>query len=188
METFSHIKTVLGIILGLSITHALKGAVKLIEHPGRSRAYAVHLMWAFYMFLSTVYFWWFEIHLTEIKHWDFIKYIFLVIYVITYFTLAALLFPDDLRDYKDYRSYFFSRKKWFFGILALLFVFDSVDTYIKGPSYHLEMIKIYPIREFVHIIACLIAAWSNNKWIQLFIVSGFIIFQLFWIFHYYMNG
>jgi hypothetical protein len=33
MESFDYIKTVLGIILGLSITHLLKGAVKIIDHP-----------------------------------------------------------------------------------------------------------------------------------------------------------
>lgn len=188
METFSHIKTVLGIVLGLSITHSLKGAVKIIDHPGRPKAYPIHLLWAFYMFLSTVYFWWFEIHLTQIKHWDFLKYLFLIVYVTTYYTLAALLFPDELRDYKDYKSYFLSRKKWFFSILALLFIFDAVDTYIKGPDYQLAMSRVYPIRESIHIIACLIAAWSNNKWLQLVTVSAFIIFQFFWIWSYYMNG
>jgi len=188
METFTHIKTVLGIILGLSITHSLKGVVKIIEHPDRFKVYTVHLLWAFYMFLSTVYFWWFEVHLTEIKHWDFLIYLFLVIYVITYYTLAALLFPEDMKDYKDFRSYFLSRKKWFFYILAILFLFDALDTYLKGPGYHMEMLKVYPIREIIHITACLVAARTDNKWIQVSIVSGFIIFQLFWILHYYMNG
>jgi hypothetical protein len=33
MDFFSHIKSVIGIILGLSITHLLKGAAKQIQHP-----------------------------------------------------------------------------------------------------------------------------------------------------------
>ena len=188
METFTHIKTVLGIILGLSITHSLKGVVKIIEHPDRLKPYTIHLLWAFYMFLSTVYFWWFEVHLTEIKHWDFLKYLFLVIYVITYYTLAALLFPEDLRDYKDYKSYFLSRKKWFYYILAVLFMFDAVDTYIKGPDYHVEMLKVYPVREVLHIIACFNAARTDRKWVHMITVSAFIIFQFYWILNYYMNG
>jgi hypothetical protein len=188
METYSHIKTVLGIILGLSITHSLKGAVKLIDHPNRIKSYPVHLLWAFYMFLSTVYFWWFEVHLTEVKHWDFLKYFFLVIYVITYFVLAALLFPDDLRDYKDYRAYFYSRKKWFFSLLALLFAFDAVDTYLKGPGYQTEMLQVYPIREILHIAGCIWAANTEKGRVQLGIVLLFILFQVFWIMRYYLNG
>lgn len=188
METYSHIKTVLGIILGLSITHSLKGAVKLIDHPNRIKAYSVHLLWAFYMFLNTVYFWWFEVHLTEIKHWDFIKYLFLVTYVITYYVLAALLFPDDLRDYKDYRDYFYSRRKWFFSILALLFALDMIDTYIKGPHYQMQMLEIYPARAVLHICLCFWAARTQKNTQQLMIVLLFILFQFYWILRYYLNG
>ena len=188
METFTHIKTVLGIILGLSITHSIKGAVKLIDHPDRAKAYSVHLLWGFYMFLSTVYFWWFEIHLTEITNWTFIKYFFLIIYVATYYVLASLLFPDDLRNYKDYKAYFFSRKKWFFYILAILFLLDYIDTYLKGSNYQTEMLKVYPIRESIHIVACLIAARTNNKLLQLIIVLGFILFQFCWILKFYFTG
>jgi len=185
VETYAHIKTVLGIILGLSITHSLKGAVKFIDHPNRVKSYAVHLLWAFYMFLNTVYFWWFEVHLAQVQHWSFLKYFFLIIYVITYFVLAAILFPDDIKEYKDYREYFYSRKKWFFSILALLFAFDAIDTYIKGPGYLSEMLKVYPIREFLHISGCFWAMNTSKTWVQLFIVISFILFQFFWILRYY---
>ena len=76
METFAHIKTVIGIILGLSITHSLKGVVRIIEHPNKIKPYWIHLLWGFYMFLTTVYFWWFEVHLSEVTDWNFFKYLF----------------------------------------------------------------------------------------------------------------
>jgi hypothetical protein len=58
MDTFTHIRMVLSIIMGLSIAHSLKGAAKLIEHPKRYRPYWVHLLWAFYIFLLISHFWW----------------------------------------------------------------------------------------------------------------------------------
>jgi hypothetical protein len=187
LETFAHIKTVIGIILGLSITHSLKGAVKLIDHPGRIKSYPIHLLWVFYMFLSTVYFWWFEVYLTEIKHWDFFKYFFLICYVLQYYILAALLFPDDLRDFKSYKDYFYSRKKWFFSFLALLFVFDAFDTYIKGANYLTEIHWLYPIRAVVHIIACIFAMQSSNTRFHFILVLTFIILQAMWILKFYLN-
>ena len=71
METFAHIKTVIGIILGLSITHSLKGAITIIEHPTKIKPYWVQLIWGFNLFLTTIYFWWFEVHLAEVVNWDF---------------------------------------------------------------------------------------------------------------------
>lgn len=52
----------------------------------------------------------------------------------------------------------------------------------------MEMLKVYPIREIIHIIACLVAARTENKWVQMITVSAFIIFQIYWILNYYMNG
>jgi hypothetical protein len=133
METFGHVKTVIAIILGLSITHLLKGAAKLIQHPGRDKPYWIHLLWALYVFLLLVHFWWWEYHLNSIQRWVFPEYFFVITYITIYYVLCALLFPDDLRDYKGgFEEYFYSRKKWFFSVLALSFVADVVDTLIKG--------------------------------------------------------
>jgi hypothetical protein len=51
MDTFSHIKAVISITLGLSITHLLKGAAKQIQHPGRDKPYWVHNLWTLYVFI-----------------------------------------------------------------------------------------------------------------------------------------
>lgn len=45
MDFFNHIKTVISIILGLSIGCLLNGTVKFVQHPGRTKPYWVHLLW-----------------------------------------------------------------------------------------------------------------------------------------------
>jgi len=188
METYAHIKTVLGIILGLSITHSLKGAVKIIDHPNRSKFYSVHLLWALYMFLSTVYFWWFEVHLVEVQHWTFQKYFFLILYVTLYYIMSALLFPDDIKDYENYEAYYYSRKKWFFGFLGLIFTFDIFDTLLKGQHYFLHLQSAYPVRAGIHLILCGVAMFSEKRWLQMAIVLFFLIYQIVWILTFYANG
>ncbi len=42
---FLHIRVVMGIILGLSITTVLKGLAQIIEHPQRRGCSALHLGW-----------------------------------------------------------------------------------------------------------------------------------------------
>src|SRR5882724_3033688 len=136
MDAFGHIKSVIAIILGLSIAKLLQGAVKFIQHPGRNRPYWVHLLWALYIFILLVHFWWWEYGLRALSQWLFQEYLFIIVFITLYFVLCALLFPDDLGDYDgSYAEYFYSRRKWFFGVLAASFVADIVDTAMKGKQY-----------------------------------------------------
>lgn len=181
METFGHIKTVISMILGLSITHLLKGSAKLIQHPGRDKPYSVHLLWVFYIFLLLVHFWWWEYRLTEIKQWFFPQYFFVISYIMVYYVLCALLYPDDLRDYNGFEDYFYSRKKWFFGVLAASFVADFIDTLIKGQHYFLHFGVEYPLRNSIHFVLCLVAMQVSNKKFHYFLVLAFIVYELSYI-------
>jgi hypothetical protein len=181
MESFAHIKTVLGIILGLGLTHLLKGATKLVVHPGRAKGYWVHLLWALYVFIITIHFWWFEVYLESIKGWVFATYVFLVFYITLYYILSALLFPDDLNEYKGYEDYFYSRRKWFFGVLALVFAADIVDSLLKGKAYMAHLHWEYPVRNAIHIILCLAAIKISSKRFHAALVIVFLLYDLWWI-------
>ncbi|HWK07576.1 MAG TPA: hypothetical protein VNS58_28285 [Puia sp.] len=185
METFQHIKTVLSIILGLSITHLLKGTVKLIQHPGREKPYLVHLLWSLYLFLVLVHFWWWEYQLKVITTWVFGEYFFVIGYIITYYVLCALLFPDDLKDFDGYEDYFYKKKTWFFSVLAISFLADTLDTLIKGKEYFLISSVEYPIRITLHVGLCLLAIWINNKRFHLILVILFLLYELSFIWRMY---
>src|ERR1700733_6693827 len=116
METFAHIKTVIGIILGLSMTQLLKGVIKIVEHPKKYKPYWVHLLWALYIFFVVIHFWWWEVHLNDIKNWDFALYFFIIVYIMMYYFVCTLLFPEQLVDYEGYEDYFYSRRNWFFSV------------------------------------------------------------------------
>ena len=67
-------------------------------------------------------------------------------YAILLYLLCTLLFPDEMSDYSGFRGYFYSRKKWIFNFIALLFSVDVADTLIKGA------------RHFV--------VWSSTLWVR----------------------
>src|SRR3984957_14351400 len=118
MQTFEYIKSVISIILGLSLAKLLQSAVKLIQHPGRTKPYWVHLLWSLYLFLVLTHFWWWEYNLKRVTAWSFQAYFFLILYITIYFVLCALLWPDDVKDYGDrFEDYFHSRKKGFFAFV-----------------------------------------------------------------------
>ncbi|HTI10096.1 MAG TPA: hypothetical protein VL832_16120 [Puia sp.] len=186
METFDHIKSVIGIILGLSIAKLLQSAVKLIQHPGRTRPYWIHLLWSLYLFLLLTHFWWWEFRLKRVADWSFQGYFFLIIFITLYFTLCALLWPDDVADYDNrYEEYFYSRKKWFFAVLAASFVADIFDTMLKGKDYFLQATWEYPFRNAIHFVLCLVAIGVSNRRFHAVLVILFILYELLYILRLY---
>ena len=121
---FLHIRVVMGIILGLSITTVLKGLAQIIEHPQRRGCSALHLGWVAWTLISLVTFWWWEFRLIEVHRWTFETYLFVIVYCATWFLLCALLFPDDLREYGSYGNYLMQRRRWIFSVIAALTLLD----------------------------------------------------------------
>jgi hypothetical protein len=160
---FVHIKVVMGIIVGLSLTHLLRGSARLIQHPGRERTYWVHLLWVACIFLYLLDFWWWEFRLAEVTDWTLFLYLYLVLYALLLYLLCALLFPDDVRDYAGFKDYFYSRRRWIFGTLAIVLLIDIGDTLLKGKAYYAGLGIEYTLSILVYILACVIAMITASE-------------------------
>ncbi len=134
-DVFVHIRIIVGMVLGLSLTRLVTGLTRFVQHPKREQTYSIHLGWVLFMLLSIVYFWWFEFGLFFVPKWTFELYLFIISYAILFATIASVLFPDRMEEYSGYEDYFQSRRHWFYGLLALMFVVDVVDTALKGAAH-----------------------------------------------------
>ena len=181
MEIFSHIKYVIGITLGFSLAHLLKGTVKFIQHPNRVKPYITHLLWVLYMYLTLIHFWWWEFKLSEITTWYFFTYFFIVLYITCYYVICSILYPDDINDYKDYKDYFFSRRSWLFSFLSIAFLADIADTLIKGKEYFYHLGWELPVRNIAHLALCLMAIKIKNPKFHLFLVILFLVYEVSFI-------
>lgn len=183
---FTHIRIIIGVVIGLGLTHLLRHASHIVEHPHRNRVWWVHLVWVFSTFLYLVHFWWWEFHLDTIQHWNFLAYLFLILYAVLLFLLCALLFPEDLSDYNGYRDYFLSRKQWFFGVLTAVYLCDFVDTWLKGPTYLHALGPEYIVRGAVFVVLGLYAMRSRNvRFHGAFAVLG-LLYQISFILRMYL--
>jgi hypothetical protein len=182
MDPFTHIKSVLAIVLGLSLTHLLQGTLNLVLHPGKKKSYWVQLLWVFYVFLLILHFWWWEYKLTGIKVWSFAEYLFVTLYIINYYAIAWVIFPSNISEYEDsYETYFYARKNWFFSFLGFSFLLDVIDTLIKGREYFMHSGVEYDIRILVHIALCLLAIRISNRKFQAALVILFIVYEISYI-------
>ncbi len=180
-DAFIHIRIILGIVLGLSLTRLVSGLTRFVQHPQRERIYPIHLGWVVFLLLAITHFWWFEFGLSSLRHWTFEVYLFLIFYAATFVVLAALLFPDRMDEYKGFEDYFQSRRQWFYGFLALIFLLDLIDTRIKGADYFRSFGIEYPLRQAAFALCAIIAVFVPSRRYQAaFVIIG-LVYQLFWI-------
>jgi hypothetical protein len=180
-EVFTHVRIVMGMVVGLGITRLLMGVAGLVQHPNRARLSAIHLLWAVSVLIELTLFWWWEFELRALPRWSFAVFAFLVGYAVTLFMLAALLFPDKIDEYEGYEDFFLKRRHWFFGVFAATFVFDVVDTLIKGEPYFDNLGVGYLVQVPIGIALAGIAILTRNRRYHFALVSVHLIYQLWWV-------
>ena len=178
---FIHIRMVLSMVVSLAIARLLSGFARFVQHPGRVKVYWVHFLWAIHMLVMLIHFWWWEFALSRIGPWHFGQFAFVVAYGSVLYLLCAILFPDDITEYDGYQNYFMSRRRWFFGVLALVLVLDVVDTWIKGSSYLQALGAPYAARTIVGVLLCGAAAFTQNQRFHALLVCGTLVYQAWWI-------
>jgi hypothetical protein len=185
LDLYLHVRVLIALILGLSVTRLVSGIAALVQHPGRYRILPVHLCWVAWALLNVVTFWWWEFRLSFVQHWTFALYAFVCVYASMYYFLSALLFPQDLDEYQGFQDYFLSRRRWFFGFVALTEALDVVDTLIKGDGHLQSLGPEYLPRIGVFILLCAVAATTRNlRFHALFVFAAFI-YELSFFARYY---
>lgn len=180
-ELFPHIRIVMGTVVGLGITRLLMTVAGIVQHPNRARRSTLHLLWVGSMLLELVLFWWWEFALFRLQYWTFGIALFIILYATTLFMMAALLSPDGVSEYDGYEDFFLKRRHWFFGLLATTFVFDIIDTLIKGGIYMQRFNLGYFIQVPFGLILCIIAWRSKDQRVHLAAAVVHILYQFYLI-------
>lgn len=184
-EYFGHVRTIIGMVLALSLARLVNGLTRFVQHPGTIKVYPVHLGWVIFLLITIVHFWWYEFHLVSVPVWTFPLYGFLIFYTMVFAALTALLFPDQMTDYKGFEDYFEQRKRWFFGLLAFASLLDIGDTLVKGSDYLHSLGIEYPIRQSGFVILSIVAMFITPRRAQLALVLAAILYQVSWIVRLY---
>ena len=184
-DIYFHVRILIGVVLGLTLTRMLAGVGKFVQHPGHKPLYAAHLIWVATVLLLAIHFWWFEFGLIRIHPWRFELFVFVLLYAFLFYLLATLLIPDEISEYESYEDYFLSRRRWFFGLLAASVPIDLVDTLAKGPAYFQSLGVEYPVRLVGLLILCAVGAWSRDKRVHLALAGGYFLYYASWVLRLY---
>jgi hypothetical protein len=131
MTTFEYLAVLISIIVGLGITHLLGGVARFIHHPGRFKFYWAHFLWTVTTFMTLILFWWIQLWMNSVEEWNSYLYAFLVLYSVLLYLQCVIITPPDSPEGLDLRQYFFSKRKWFFGVVLAGCLMDVVDGLIK---------------------------------------------------------
>jgi len=181
LDIFTHVRVLVGIVLGLGVTRMLAGLAKFVQHPGRKPLYATHLLWIAVLLLSIIHFWWFELGLARVHPWPFELFIFVLFYAFLLYLMTTMLMPDEIHEYESYEDYFISRRAWFFGLLAATVPVDLIDTLVKGPAYFHSLGLEYPIRLGAVLVLCTIASWTRDRRFHLAFAALYFLYLVAWI-------
>ena len=184
VEIYLHVRVLISVVLGLGLTRLLLGISRFVQHPGKERIYPAHFVWVLTLIVMMMHFWWWEFGLITVQ-WRFEIYAFVLFYAFLFFLLASLLFPDDMEEYEGFEDYFISRRKWFFGLLALTFVTDFFDTWIKGQDHFSGLGPEYLVRLAAGILLSLVAAWTANRRFHLIFACAYLVYEVSWIVRIY---
>ncbi|HEY9755517.1 MAG TPA: hypothetical protein V6C97_10175 [Oculatellaceae cyanobacterium] len=182
IKVFEHCRLIIGMVVSLAVARLLNGLAKFVQHPKKIKVYSVHICWVLSLLLLIVHFWWWEFKLREIHQWTFEAYALVLLFAINFFLLCSLLFPDTMEEYTGFEDYFISRRRWFFGILALNFAIDLIDTALKGAGHFYSLGIEYPIRNSIFVLLCIVAMVVSNFRFQIIFAIASLIYELSFIF------
>jgi hypothetical protein len=187
MDMYLHVRVLFSIILGLGVSRLLTGVARIVQHPKKYKVYWVHLLWALFLFLYLIHFWWWEYRLQTVQQWTFPLYLFISLYAVLLFLLCVLFFPEEMEDYDSFKAYFYSRRKWIFSLMIVLFIADIADTWIKGSAYLHTLGPIYYIRVALYILLSAAAIKISNERFHAAFAIFATTYELLLILKYYMT-
>lgn len=128
MSPFEFVTVLISIILGLGITQIMSGLADLIHQWKNVRLYGPHLLWIVLVFILHVQDWWLLYQLRHIASWSLPAFLFQVLYPISLFILARILFPmaGDPQS-SDMRGYYLENFRKFFVMVMILTVVSALE-------------------------------------------------------------
>jgi hypothetical protein len=186
MTMFEYVMVLVSIIVGLGLTHLLQGILDIIQE--RTRPYWVHLVWVAWAFIQAIFWWWWEFRYSEVETWTFPLFLFVIAFAFLVYLMCGFLFPKSIEKYGDFKTYFYARKGWFFGVLVAFFSVDLIDTALKGMVHFRELGAEYLLLTPVLVLAAGAGIFVKNERFHAIFAMAMFLYQLSWALRYFYNA
>jgi hypothetical protein len=181
MTPFEYIAVLVSIILGLGVTQIITGVAHFIHTGNKVKIYWPHLLMIIIVFLFHLQEWWVFWEYKDIKVWKMSTFLFVLLYPITLFVQARLLFPfDNFEEETDLKSFYYDNYRYYFLLIGVQAVFSMIDNmWLRGLTLQDQIVQMALI-----VLTLIIAGFKiKNEWVHkilmlLLIFSVIIIFAV----------
>lgn len=139
MSEFEFLSVLVSIVIGLGLTHILKGSVSLAY---KHRLLEPRLIYAIFLVFIFVLDWWTIFSWSDQESWNFSDFLILITWAISHYIAAIILYP--LRETGDSDSF---PLRYFLLAFASVAFLDILQTYVRGdlfdPWYYLPFVLHY---------------------------------------------
>jgi uncharacterized membrane protein YfhO len=160
---FEYLGVLISVILGLALTHLLRGLAKLIHMRRSVKPYWVHIVWTINMLIYVLAIWWGMFWWNRLEVWTIERFFFIAAYASVLFMLASMLYPPEVSPDLNCEEYFYANRTWFFGLQLVAFLIDVPETLAKGVSHLRGVPREYVVFLPTILIICLIGLRSSNR-------------------------
>jgi hypothetical protein len=181
MTPFEYIAVLVSIILGLGVTQIITGVAHFIHTGNKVKVYWPHLLMIIIVFLFHLQEWWVFWEYKDIKVWKMSTFLFVLLYPITLFVQARLLFPfDNFDEETDLRLFYYENYRYYFLLIAVQAVFSMIDNmWLRGLTLQDQIVQMV----LIAITLTISLGKIKNQWVHkilmiLLTVSVIIIFAV----------
>ncbi|XOV93045.1 MAG: hypothetical protein ACFHWX_22960 [Bacteroidota bacterium] len=180
LEPFEYVVILTSLILGLGIAQILTSAADIFSNLKNVNVGYTHSLLIIVVFNLHIQEWWESYQMAYVvKEWTMPMVLFILIYPISLFTLARMIFPTGLRETEtDLDAYYYDQWPWFFIVFLLVPAISFLQNVLIG-GYGLE--TQVPHYLLTSVILVFLIFRIRNKWAHIGFLTVQIISWIIWL-------
>jgi hypothetical protein len=145
MSAFEFLSVAFSFVIGLSVTYLLSSALSLFRAREICKPDWLPLLWALYILLAQIQFWWAIYELSSIEKWSLAAFLSTLFYSLLLYTAGGLILPHKAESERNgLRQYF--EKDGRLGVVVLN-IFITVSPIFNSLFFNTELSN--PVNLFI---------------------------------------
>lgn len=175
-NSFNILAVMSSIILGLAMAELFKRITAIISNLATIKIHWIPFGYCAVIFMFLLSRWWI------LYRWEFLEaelsyyhFLFLLSFPLILLAISSLVLPTVQEGhFSNLLNHFHKIRKWFFGAVFCLILFDYMETILKGSEYFLSLGFTYIILGIVSIASCIIGAATKRTWVHFLLIAFYL--------------
>ena len=131
MSDFEFLSVLVSIVIGLGLTHLLRGLGHAYYFGRGTNMDLAHVAWTIAVFFILVLNWWVFLLWRDFSAWTFSTFFLVILWTTSLYALAVALYPPGLAKGADYKSLFVENRTWFLATFTIMCLLDILVTAVR---------------------------------------------------------